>query len=247
MERDHRAPTRWGETLDRLREQPLFRRPRLEPAITQGHRGARHRLGGAGPGGQRHGLAYRRPATRSSTTTGPDAATTATSTWTAGPHRTPRNLPNDATREPRSVSTADARSASPTARDALTRVDLDGQTHREQRAFGISVSGMKSRAARSTLSSRTLDGLLPDPDRSSGALADYAPNAGSCGCDDDSAEGAAVRGERAGGRLSAHAASWRRRTGVVVSRCGGRGTPGCWPSWPARGSRPPRSAPRSAG
>ena len=77
----------------------------------------------------------------------------------------------------------------PTARDALTRVDLDGQTHREAAAqLGISVSGMKSRVqrARRELKAQLIACCQVRTD-SSGALADYEPNAGGCGCSQDDA------------------------------------------------------------
>ena len=110
------------------------------------------------------------------------------------------NLPNDATRELARCLQPMLGRLHPTARDALTRVDLDGQTHREAaEQLGISVSGMKSRVQRARRELKEqLTACCQIQTDSSGALADYAPNAGSCGCDDDSAEGAAVRGERAG-------------------------------------------------
>ena len=122
-------------------------------------------------------------------------------TWTAGPNRTPpANLPNDATRELARCLQPMLGRLHPTARDALTRVDLDGQTHREAaEQLGISVSGMKSRVQRARRELREqLTACCQVQTDSSGALADYVPNAGSCGCDDDSAEGTAVRRERAG-------------------------------------------------
>jgi RNA polymerase sigma-70 factor (ECF subfamily) len=72
----------------------------------------------------------------------------------------------------------------PTARDALTRVDLDGQTHQQAAAqLGISVSGMKSRVQRAR---RQLKALLTsccqvEVDRA-GAVADYRPRGHGCGC-----------------------------------------------------------------
>ena len=102
------------------------------------------------------------------------------------------NLPNEATRELARCLQPMLDRLHPTARDALTRVDLDGQTHREAaEQLGISVSGMKSRVQRAR---RELKGHLTAccqvQTDSSGAVADYAPNAGSCGCADDAAENA---------------------------------------------------------
>ena len=80
---------------------------------------------------------------------------------------------------------ADARPTAPAARDALVRVDVDGQTqHRAARELGLSLSGMKSRVQRAR---RDLKELLEqccavDVDRR-GGVADYHPNAGPCGCD----------------------------------------------------------------
>lgn len=101
------------------------------------------------------------------------------------------NLPNDATRELARCLQPMLGRLHPTARDALTRVDLNGQTHREvAEQLGISVSGMKSRVQRARRELRKqLTACCQIQTDSSGALADYVPNAGSCGCDDDSAEG----------------------------------------------------------
>jgi len=102
------------------------------------------------------------------------------------------NLPNDATRELAGCLQPMLGRLHPTARDALTRVDLDGQTHREAaEQLGISVSGMKSRVQRARRELREhLTACCQIRTDSSGALADYVPNAGSCGCGDDSARGA---------------------------------------------------------
>jgi RNA polymerase sigma-70 factor, ECF subfamily len=72
----------------------------------------------------------------------------------------------------------------PTARDALTRVDLEGQTHRQAAdQLGLSVSGMKSRVqrARRELKDRLTSCCQIHTDRT-GALADYAPKKHACGC-----------------------------------------------------------------
>ena len=95
-------------------------------------------------------------------------------------------LPNDATRELARCLQPMMGALNPTARDALTRVDLEGQTHRQAAAqLGISVSGMKSRVqrARRELKDRLVSCCQVATD-STGAIADYAPKAGACGCPD---------------------------------------------------------------
>ena len=98
------------------------------------------------------------------------------------------NLPNQATRELARCLQPMLAQLHPTARDALTRVDLDGQTHRQAAAqLGISESGMKSRVQRAR---RELKGQLTAccqiQTDSTGALADYVANTGTRGCDSDS-------------------------------------------------------------
>ena len=72
----------------------------------------------------------------------------------------------------------------PAARDALIRVDLEGQTQQQAaEQLGISVSGMKSRVQRSR---RQLKELLErcctvQLDRA-GAVSSYHPNTNVCGC-----------------------------------------------------------------
>jgi RNA polymerase sigma-70 factor (ECF subfamily) len=75
----------------------------------------------------------------------------------------------------------------PQARDALLRVDVDGQTqHSAADALSISVSGMKSRVQRAR---RELKGLLEQcctikvDER--GAISDYQRTTGPCGCATD--------------------------------------------------------------
>ena len=100
---------------------------------------------------------------------------------------TSANLPNDATRELARCLQPMLSQLHPIARDALTRVDLDGQTHREAAAqLGISVSGMKSRVqrARRELKAQVTSCCQVRTD-STGALADYEPNAAGCGCRED--------------------------------------------------------------
>ena len=96
------------------------------------------------------------------------------------------NLPNDATRELARCLQPMLGRLHPTARDALTRVDLDGQTHREAaEQLGISVSGMKSRVQRARRELREhLTACCRVRTDTTGAVADYAPNGGPCGCDD---------------------------------------------------------------
>jgi RNA polymerase sigma-70 factor, ECF subfamily len=92
--------------------------------------------------------------------------------------------PNQATRDLARCLQPLLRELPPTARDALTRVDLDGQTHQQAAdQLGISVSGMKSRVQRAR---RQLKDLLTgccrvDVDRA-GAVARYRPNAAACDC-----------------------------------------------------------------
>jgi RNA polymerase sigma-70 factor (ECF subfamily) len=107
------------------------------------------------------------------------------------------NLPNDATRELARCLQPMLGQLHPIARDALTRVDLEGQTHKEAAAqLGISVSGMKSRVQRAR---RELKAQLTSCCRvrtdSSGAVSDYSPNRDACGCPGDDA-GRAVSGGR---------------------------------------------------
>jgi RNA polymerase sigma-70 factor (ECF subfamily) len=99
----------------------------------------------------------------------------------------PENEPNDATRELARCLQPMLRELPPTARDALTRVDVDGQTHQEAaRQLGLSVSGMKSRVQRAR---RQLRDLLNQCCAvgldATGAVADYRPNRqAACGCGD---------------------------------------------------------------
>ena len=92
--------------------------------------------------------------------------------------------PNEATRDLARCLTPLLRGLPPAARDALTRVDLDGQTHLQAaEQLGISVSGMKSRVQRAR---RRLKGLLEqcctvELDRG-GAVRTYRPTAPACGC-----------------------------------------------------------------
>jgi RNA polymerase sigma-70 factor (ECF subfamily) len=92
--------------------------------------------------------------------------------------------PNDATRELSRCLQPLLDHMTPTAREALLRVDLDGQTQqRVARDLGISVSGMKSRVQRAR---RDLKAMLEQCCAveldARGAVADYHPATGSCGC-----------------------------------------------------------------
>jgi RNA polymerase sigma-70 factor (ECF subfamily) len=94
------------------------------------------------------------------------------------------DLPNAATRELAQCLLPLLNDLPPAARDALTRVDLDGQTHQQAAdQLGISLSGMKSRVQRAR---RQLRDLLTgccqvylDP---AGAVSDYRPGGDGCGC-----------------------------------------------------------------
>jgi RNA polymerase sigma-70 factor (ECF subfamily) len=91
---------------------------------------------------------------------------------------------NDATRELSRCLQPMLDQLSSAARDALVRVDVDGQTQlRAARQLGLSRSGMKSRVQRAR---RDLKNLLEqcctvDIDRR-GGIADYHPTASGCGC-----------------------------------------------------------------
>ena len=93
-------------------------------------------------------------------------------------------LPNAATRELAQCLQPMLRGLQPAARDALTRVDLEGQTHQQAaEQLGLSVSGMKSRVqrARRELRDRLTDCCRVDTD-AAGAISDYAPKEDACGC-----------------------------------------------------------------
>ena len=94
------------------------------------------------------------------------------------------NRPNQATRDLARCLQPLLRELPDASRDALTRVDLDGQTHAQAAAqLGISVSGMKSRVQRAR---RQLKALLTgccqvEVDRA-GAVSRYRINSPVCGC-----------------------------------------------------------------
>jgi RNA polymerase sigma-70 factor, ECF subfamily len=94
------------------------------------------------------------------------------------------NRPNEATRELARCLQPMLHQLPASARDALTRVDLDGQTHQQAAdQLGISVSGMKSRVQRAR---RDLKALLEQcctvSVDTAGAVAGYHPTATTCGC-----------------------------------------------------------------
>jgi len=97
---------------------------------------------------------------------------------------TSANEPNEATRELAYCLAPLLRELPSNARDALTRVDVDGQTHQQAAdELGISVSGMKARVQRAR---RQLKDLLSsccrvEVDRA-GAVVDYEQRDGACGC-----------------------------------------------------------------
>jgi len=93
------------------------------------------------------------------------------------------DLPNDATRELARCLQPMLGKLHPTARDAITCVDLEGQTHRQAAdQLGISVSGMKSRVQRARREHREqvtrCCEVQTDP---AGAVVDYTPQH-ACGC-----------------------------------------------------------------
>jgi RNA polymerase sigma-70 factor (ECF subfamily) len=95
------------------------------------------------------------------------------------------NKPNDATRELSRCLQPLLHELTPAARDAISRVDVDGQTHQQAAdQLGLSVSGMKSRVQRAR---RQLRELLEQCctvglDRT-GAVASYRPTpSAACGC-----------------------------------------------------------------
>ena len=98
--------------------------------------------------------------------------------------RTGDDRPNDATRELARCLQPLVDQLPPIYRDALTRVDLHGETHHDAAAAaGISASGMKSRVQRARHQLRDLltACCAVQVDRR-GAIASYQPNAGTCGC-----------------------------------------------------------------
>ena len=93
------------------------------------------------------------------------------------------DLPNDATRELSRCLQPLLEQLAPSARDALVRVDVDGQTQQTAaRDAGISLSGMKSRVQRARRDlKRLLEQCCTVELDHAGGIADYRPNA-TCGC-----------------------------------------------------------------
>jgi RNA polymerase sigma-70 factor (ECF subfamily) len=97
--------------------------------------------------------------------------------------------PNDATRELSRCLQPMLDQLTPAAREALVRVDVNGQTQNSAaREVGLSLTGMKSRVQRAR---RELKNLLEqcctvDVD-ARGAIADYHRGSGGCGCGSNSA------------------------------------------------------------
>ena len=94
------------------------------------------------------------------------------------------NRPNEATRQLAGCLQPMLDQLPSAARDALERVDVDGQTHQQAAdQLGISVSGMKSRVQRAR---RDLRGLLEQCCTvrldASGAVSAYRATEATCGC-----------------------------------------------------------------
>ena len=95
------------------------------------------------------------------------------------------NGPNAATRELALCLEPLLARLPPEASDALTRVDLEGQTHQQAAdQLGISVSGMKSRVqrARRRLKDLVTSCCTVQLDHA-GAVSDYRPRPDGCGCE----------------------------------------------------------------
>ena len=92
--------------------------------------------------------------------------------------------PNVATRELARCLQPLIHQLEPIYRDALTRVDIDGQTHQQAAdQLGITVSGMKSRVQRGRRQLReTLTGCCAVQIDQAGAVADYRHDGGDCSC-----------------------------------------------------------------
>jgi RNA polymerase sigma-70 factor (ECF subfamily) len=95
----------------------------------------------------------------------------------------PANQPNEATRELARCLQPLLAELPAAARDALTRVDLNGETHQHAAdELGISVSGMKSRVQRARRQLRDLLVGCCAVELDHGAVSDYHPVTGDCGC-----------------------------------------------------------------
>ena len=105
----------------------------------------------------------------------------------AWPEQDSDDRPNDATRELSRCLQPLLGHLSPAARDALDRVDVNGQTqHRAANEAGVSLSGMKSRVQRARRELRDLlEQCCTVALDATGAIADYRPG-GECGCGGES-------------------------------------------------------------
>jgi RNA polymerase sigma-70 factor (ECF subfamily) len=94
------------------------------------------------------------------------------------------DLPNEATRELALCLQPLLGRLPPESRDALTRVDLEGQTHQQAAdQLGISVSGMKSRVQRARRRLKDLlSGCCAVALDTTGAVSDYEPAGDGCDC-----------------------------------------------------------------
>ena len=161
----------WGETLDRLRGFIAARvgDPEVAADITQDvlvrsiASGALDRVDNLAAWLYRVG-----PQRRHRPLPDPPRPRPATSTWTAGPTRTrPTTCPTTPPASSPAVCSRCSAGSTRRARDALTRVDLDGQTHRRgsRPARHLRVRDEVTGAARPTRAQGTAHGVLPGPDR----------------------------------------------------------------------------------
>jgi RNA polymerase sigma-70 factor (ECF subfamily) len=106
----------------------------------------------------------------------------------AWPEQDDETRPNDATRELSRCLQPLLGHLSPAARDALDRVDVDGQTQkRAAHDAGVSLSGMKSRVQRARRELRDLlERCCTVALDATGSIADYR-RSGECGCGPESA------------------------------------------------------------
>ena len=94
------------------------------------------------------------------------------------------DIPNEATRELSKCLEPLLAQLAPAARDALIHVDVDGQTQQQAACdVGISLSGMKSRVQRARRDlKQLLERCCTIQMDTTGSIADFQPNAGTCGC-----------------------------------------------------------------
>ncbi|WP_162941673.1 sigma-70 family RNA polymerase sigma factor [Desertimonas flava] len=105
----------------------------------------------------------------------------------AWPEQPTENRPNDATRELSRCLQPLLAHLSPAARDALERVDVNGETHQHAASdIGVSLSGMKSRVQRARRELRQLlERCCTVALDTTGSITDYH-RTGDCGCSTDS-------------------------------------------------------------